>query len=287
MHPIRFLILGTALAAAPAFAQDVPATPPPPPPPVEGNADSITIGGAVGYLPDYEGSNDYQFSPIPGAIGSYKGYAFTLAGNRASVDLVPNAPGPGWDVQAGPVGVVNFNRTFLGQIDDVRIKALGKVPLAIELGGFVGIGRTGVITSDYDRLSVSVSYRYDVTGVHKSGILQPSATYITPLSRKLAVGMFASGERVEDGYARRYFTVNAGQALASGLPAYTARGGWKSYTLGALATVSITGDLLKGFKVVGGGTYRRMLNDFADTPIVSVAGDRNQWMGALGLAYTF
>jgi outer membrane scaffolding protein for murein synthesis (MipA/OmpV family) len=49
----------------------------------------------------------------------------------------------------------------------------------------------------------------------------------------------------------------------------------------------VTGDLLHGFKLVAGGTYKRLLNDFADSPIVSIAGDRNQWVGGAGIAYTF
>ena len=77
------------------------------------------------------------------------------------------------------------------------------------------------------------------------------------------------------------------QSLASGLPRFTTRKGWKNYSLGALATVSLTGDLLHGLKLVGGGTYTRLLNDFGRSPIVSIAGDRSQWQGVAGLAYTF
>ena len=51
--------------------------------------------------------------------------------------------------------------------------------------------------------------------------------------------------------------------------------------------MSLTGDLLHGFKLVGGGTYSRLLNDFGDSPLVSVAGRRSQWLGVVGLAYTF
>jgi MipA family protein len=279
-----------AVLAAPAHAQDstvAPGTPASPDPAAEFGTDSITIGVAAAYLPDYEGSDDYRFVPAPAAIGSIGGFAFTLAGNRLSVDLIPNQPGPTWDLQLGPVGVVNLNRTSRKSIDDLRVKALGKRDTAIELGGYIGIGKTGVITSDYDKLSVSLSYRHDVSDVHDSGIWQPSVNYFTPLSRKAAVGLFGSAEHVQNRYADTYFTVFPGEVAASGLPAYNARGGWKSWTVGALGTVSLTGDLLHGLKVVAGGTYKRMLNDFGRTPIVSVAGDRDQWLGAVGLAYTF
>jgi outer membrane scaffolding protein for murein synthesis (MipA/OmpV family) len=132
-----------------------------------------------------------------------------------------------------------------------------------------------------------VSYRHDVSGDHDSAIWQPTINYFTPLSRKAAVGLFASAEHAGDGYARTYYTVTPAQATASGLPAYDADGGWKNYTVGALGTYALTGDLLHGLKLVAAGTYRRMLNDFAASPVVSVAGDRDQWMGAVGLAYTF
>ena len=286
--PALALAASVALAT-PALAQNAPTTTPPDAGGLTEAAggDSITIGAGAAYLPDYEGSNDYRFTAAPGAIGSYKGFNFTLAGNRLSVDLIPNRPGPGIDVQFGPIGVVNFNRSSTKSIDDVRVKRLGELDTAIELGGYVGIGKTGVITSDYDRLSVSVSYRHDVNGAHDSGIWAPTVNYLTPLSTKAAVGVFASAEHVQGKYARYYFNVNPVQSLASGLPTYAASGGWKNYTLGALATVALTGDLLHGFKLVGGGTYARLLNDFGDSPLTSVAGRRSQWLGVLGLAYTF
>ena len=284
------LALASATLASPVAAQTVP--------PDTGSIastaseldpdrDSITAGAAAVYLSDYEGSNDYRWVPAPAAIGSIKGYSFTLAGNRASVDLIRNPPGPSWDLQAGPVGLVNFNRTARENIADRRVRALGERDTAIELGGYVGIGKTGVVTSPYDKLSVSLSYRHDVSGVHDSGIWQPTVNYLTPLSTKAAVAVFVSAEHAGRGYASTYFSVAPGQVAASGLPAYDARGGWKNYAIGGLYTYSLTGNLLKGVKLVAGGTYRRMLNDFADSPLVSVAGSKNQWLGAVGLAYTF
>jgi outer membrane scaffolding protein for murein synthesis (MipA/OmpV family) len=250
--------------------------------------DTITIGGGIAYLPDYEGSDDYQFVPAPAAIGTIGGISFQVLGNRASADLIPSPSGPTWDFQAGPVAAVNFMRGNRAGIDDPQVRRLGERDTAIEVGGYVGIGKTGVITSEYDKLSVSVSYRHDVSGVHKSGIWQPSINYFTPLSTKAAVGLFASAERVETDYVQNYFNVGPAGAAASGLPVYTSgRGGWKNWTLGAVGTASITGDLLRGFKLVGGATYKRMLNDVADSPLISIAGSRSQWLGALGIAYTF
>ena len=278
------LAVGLSIAvAAPAFAQDSTTSDD-----AAGiGGDSVTIGGAAAYVPDYEGSNHYRLVPGPAAIGSISGFAFSVLGNRASIDLIPNKPGPGIDFELGPIGVVNFNRTDHSSIADPRVAALPERGTAIELGGYIGIGKTGVITSPYDKLSVSLSYRHDVSGVHDSGIWQPSISYLTPLSRKAAVALFASAQHVERGYAQTYFGITPDDAIASGLPAYSAHGGWKNYTLGAAVTYSLTGDLLHGLKVVAGGTYSRLLNSFSYSPITRVAGSPNQWLGAVGLAYTF
>jgi MipA family protein len=278
---IAAVALAAGLAAAPALAQDGTAAADPL------TKETVTLGVGAVYLPDYEGSNDYRVTAAPFGVGTVKGFAFQLLGNRLSVDLVPNTPGPTWDFQAGPVAVLNFDRTSRKQIDDDRVKALGKRDTALEVGGFVGIGKTGVITSAYDTLSVTLSYRHDETGDHDSGIWQPTIFYTTPLSTKAGVGLFATAEHVGRGYGRTYYSVTPLGTIASGLPTYTAGKGWKNWTLGALGTYALTGDLLGGWKLIGGGTYSRLQNEFARSPIVSIAGKRSQWIGSLGVAYTF
>jgi outer membrane scaffolding protein for murein synthesis (MipA/OmpV family) len=279
------IALPVLLVATPAVAQDTP--PAPAPTVIDPNADQVTLGAGAVYLPDYEGSDHYVFRAVPGAIGSIGGFAFQLAGNRFSMDLIPDKPGPNFDVQAGPVVVYDLNRSSLSGISDTRVRALGKRSASIEAGGYVGIGKTGVITSPYDKLSVSVSWRKGVTGANRGEIIEPSINYLTPLSTRAAIALFASAERVNRRYASTYFDVDAAGSVASGLPVFATRGGWKSWAVGGLATVSLTGDLSRGLKLVAGGTYRKLLNDFADSPIVSIAGSRSQWLGATGLAYTF
>jgi outer membrane scaffolding protein for murein synthesis (MipA/OmpV family) len=273
--------------ATPALAQETPATSERDQIAADFDKDTVTVGIGGAYFPDYEGSKTYRFTPAPVAIGSVKGFAFSVVGNRASLDVIPNRPGQTVDLQLGPVGVVNFDRSSLSSIDDPRIRALGKRGTAIELGGYVGIGKTGVITSPYDKVSVSVSYRKGVSGGHRSDIWEPQFTYLTPLSTKAAVGLYASAEHVGQGYADSYFSITPTQALASGLPTYNAHSGWKSYSVGGFVTYSLTGNLLHGFKVLAGGSYSRELGDFSYSPVTRIAGSPSQWLGALGLAYTF
>mgnify|MGYP000277032231 CR=1 FL=1 len=74
---------------------------------------------------------------------------------------------------------------------------------------------------------------------------------------------------------------------ASGLPVYSTEGGVKDVSLTLLGTYSLSGDLRKGMMVTAVARYSRLLGDFRQSPIVEIAGDADQWMGGLGLAYTF
>jgi MipA family protein len=280
----RSLILVSSLLSlplSPAFAQDEAA-----PQPYQ-NSDFLMMGAGLASLPDYEGSDDRRVVPVPGAIGRVGGFKFTVLGNRASLDLIPDRAGQRWDLQAGPVASVGFSRANLKDIKDPRMKALGRLGYSVELGGYVGIARTGLITSDYDNLSVSVSYRKDVADANGGATIIPSATYMTPLSRKAMVLIFGSATHVDRDYAQNYFSISPQQSARSGLPAYNARPGWKSWAVGGAGSVSLTGDLTGGLSLMGGVMYMRLLGSAAETPMTSIAGTRNQWLAGAGLAYTF
>jgi len=107
---VRLLLIAPALLlAAPAFAQD--ASPPPPAAPqqLDTGRDNVTIGAGAVYTPDYEGADHSGFSVAPVVIGSVSGFNFQVIGNRASIDLIPNKPGPNWDIQAGPIAVPSLS----------------------------------------------------------------------------------------------------------------------------------------------------------------------------------
>ncbi|WP_260597070.1 MipA/OmpV family protein [Sphingomonas endolithica] len=278
-----------ALASLPAMAQDTSdaAQPSSPAADIATGGDSLTIAVGAATVPSYEGSDKNRIIPAAAIRGSISGINFSTRGARLFVDLVPNASGPGLDFQLGPVVGVNTDRTSRKSIDDKRVEALGKRDTAIELGGYVGIARTGVITSDYDTLGVSVAYTQDVNKAHKSYLITPQINYGTPLSRKAFVGLSVGATYVGGEYADTYFSVTPAGSLASTLPTYNAGKGWKNYSVSALATYSLTGDLLHGLSLVAGGSYSKLLNDFADSPVTRIAGDRDQLIGAVGLAYTF
>lgn len=281
---LRYLALAaSALVALPAAAQDTAQ----PAPEIATGGDSLMIAVGVATVPTFEGSDQNRIIPAALIRGSVSGINFSTRGTRLFVDLVPDNAGPGLDFQLGPVVGLNFDRTSRKTIDNPRVAALGERDTAIELGGYAGIAKTGVITSDYDTLGFNVAYTQDVNKAHKSYLIVPTLNYGTPLSRKAYVGLSASATYAGGEYADAYFSVTPAQSLASTLPSYNAGKGWKNYTIAAVASYSLTGDLLHGLSLVAGGGYSRLLNDFADSPIVRFEGDKNQWLGAIGLAYSF
>lgn len=285
---MRIRLLSAALAATlatPALAQDDAPTPEQAEVAQEARA-RLTIAAGGVWLPDYEGSDDNRWVPAPAANGTVAGMSFTVLGNRASLDLIPDVVGKDWNLQLGPVAVINLNRTNRDAIADPRVRALGEIDTAVEVGGYGAVAKTGIL-HDFDTLSVSVSYRHDVTRIHRSGVWTPSVTYTTPLSTKALVTMFASAEIVGDRYARTYFGVTPAGSVLSGLPSYTPEGGQKDISFGGMFTHSLTGNLTKGLALIAGGTYKKLVGDVANSPLVTIAGSRHQWTAGAGLALSF
>ncbi len=273
---MKLAVVAVALIfAPPAFAQDATSDP---------NRDTLSIGVGAAVVPRYEGSDSSRIVPAAAVRGKLSGLSFTTQGTALFVDLVPSSGGPGTKFTFGPMAHLTLNRSGRKTTRDPQVVALGRIPVAVELGGHVGITRTGVITSDYDSIGVNVAVSHDVSGIHDSLIVTPSLSYGTPLSTKVYVGASVAADHVGRGYARTYFGVTPAQALASGLAAYTPDEGFKDVNFGLLGNMSLTGDLRHGLSLFAIGNYERLLGDFARSPVVR---DRNQWFGGLGLAYTF
>lgn len=283
----RRTVMVALLAASPSpiMAQDTVAAPPPARvDPGDLTRDTLTIGGGVGYVPSYEGSDDYIIVPAAAIRGRYHGFNFSTRGLEASVDLIRGTSD--WDFQLGPAISLTLNRT--GRIVDPQVRRLGKRGVAFQVGGFVGLSKTGIITSDYDSLGVRVEYARDVTSVHDSYLLTPSITYATPLSRRAYVAITGTASIAGDGYARTYFAINPAESVASGLAVFAnPRGGVKSYGGNLLANYALTGDLLHGLGLFATGSYSKLQGDFARSPVTSQVGTPHQWYGAVGLGYTF
>lgn len=266
------------LGAAPALAQNVEALPADEETVFDGNWVSIGIGAV--YSPSYRGSDDYVISPIPIIQGKLGGVGINPRAGGASLDFV-NDDSEGANFSAGIAARLNRNRA--SQIEDAVVLSYGELDTAFEVGPSVGVSFPGVM-NPYDSLSLNIDALFDVAGAHKGIVVSPGVTYFTPLSRGTAISLSVGASYVDDDYADYYYSVPAGGPL----PGYQADGGWDSAGVNLLGAVDLDGNLANGglsFVVLGG--YSRLLGDAKRTPFTAIRGDADQWMGALGIGYTF
>jgi outer membrane scaffolding protein for murein synthesis (MipA/OmpV family) len=107
------------------------------------------------------------------------------------------------------------------------------------------------------------------------------------LSRRTYASANLAAEFVSAKFNQYYFGITPADSLASGLPVYAPGGGMKNWKAGLMLDQSITGDLMGGLSVFGYGQYSRLVGDARRSPIVTLRGSPNQWIGAVGLAYTW
>jgi outer membrane scaffolding protein for murein synthesis (MipA/OmpV family) len=285
MRRFACLALIACCLGSPAFAQNQPAAGQLPSPDEISKRDTVTVGIGAAVTPDYEGSDDYRFNPAAAIRGKVSGISFTTRGTYLYVDVVPDSGGK-LDFNAGPIAGLRL--TTYRHIHDDVVELLPKRKRAIEVGGFAGVSVHG-LTNPYDTLGFRVDVTHDIGSAHKSTIFSPNIEFSTPLSRTTYASLNGGMEFVSNKFADYYYTITPADRLATGnqLPLFDADGGLKNWKLGLLLNQSVTGDLLHGFSVFGLGQYSRLVSDFKRSPIVSQRGSASQWLGALGVAYTW
>lgn len=285
MHRLACLTL-LASIAAPGFAQSSAA------PQASGlpsaaevaKRDTLTVGVGGVVLPDYEGSDQYRIIPAGAIRAKVRGISITTNGPYLVANLIPQSGSFGFD--AGPIIGLRFDhRRHSG---DEVVRLMLKRNTAYEAGGFLGVSMHGLL-DPYDTLSLHLDVLHDIGNAHKSTVFDPHVDFSTPVSRKTYVSVSAGAEIVSDKFARYYFGVSPADVAATGgaLPLYSPGGGLKNLKTSLLVNQSITGDLLGGFSIFGLGQYSRLVGDFKRSPVVEQRGNANQWVAALGLAYTW
>ena len=249
------------------------------------DGDYLSVAAGVAYGPSYDGSDDMVVFPAALVQGSLGGIAFTSRGAGVSFDVIPDpAKGVGFDL--GLSGQVRTNRAR--QVKDPVVESLGELDYAIEVGPTVGLS-VAQLFNPYDSLGASVDVTWDINGAHGGMVTEPGVTYFTPLSRGMAASLSLNAEHGDGEFMDYYYSISPAQALASGLPAFDADGGgWTKAGGNLLLGFDLDGNLENGgLALVAVGGYMRMLGDAKRSPFTSVRGDADQWMGALGLGYTF
>lgn len=274
--------LGIGLAALPAAAQEIP---------VENSVfsgDFLIAGAGVAVAPNYEGSDDLVATPAGAVAGRLGGIGINARAFGLSLDLIPDA------ARAGGIGftlgpVVRYRTNRSGRIVDDVVTKLGKLGGVVEVGVTLGIDAKKVL-NPYDSVSFSVDLRWDASGRGSGLIVAPGVSYLTPVSKGIAVGGALNANFIDNRYANYNFSISSAGSLATGgvLPAYTARGGLKDVGVGAFTAFDLNGNFLDGGPAIGlGAMYSRLFNSAAESPITSLRGRRGQLIFGAAASYTF
>jgi outer membrane scaffolding protein for murein synthesis (MipA/OmpV family) len=248
------------------------------------DGDYLSVGVGAGYGPSYEGSNDYRVFPVPLVQGRLGGIGIGPRAAGVALDFIPDPPDRvGFNL--GIAAKARLNRTR--KTGDPVVDSLGKLETAVEVGPTVGLTFPHVLNR-YDSFSVTADVLWDVAGAHKGMVIDPLVSYTTPLSRGILANLAFNAEYGNRKFADYNYSITPAGSIASGLPVFTARGGFNKAGSRLLLGFDLDGDLTDGgpaIFVLGG--YTRMLGDAKRTPLTSIRGSASQWLGAVGFGYTF
>ena len=224
------------------------------------------VGLGAGAAPDYEGSEDTTGVPLFLFQHNYdSGRFFKLNGPKLKVNLLADK-----QVSLGPVLNYRFERD---DVDNGRVDDMDKVDSAFEAGVFGGVNINNVL--------LGLELLADVSDEHDGYLAEVSAGYRWQAMPALSVTPTLFLTYADDDYMDTYFGVNPGNKGSSTLPNYSADSGLKDVGVNVVAHYTPW----EQWGVMGLFSYKALLNDAKDSPIVDDEGDDKQFM--LGLMVTY
>jgi outer membrane protein len=223
--------------------------------------DHIIIGAGAAYMPAYQGADDYRVQPLP-ALDIAWGPFFANLRNGIGVNAIDTAT-----FTAG--GSVTFMQGYRRKdapdgIGRLSIGAGGRIFASVRAAGFVAtIGGTK-----------------GFAGGTKGVIADASLSYPIVVSSRFTLIPTIGTTWADKKHNDRYFGVDAGQSLASGLPQFRPGSGFKD----ASATLSAQYRLTDRISLGASGGVTSLLGKVKDSPIVY---HKTQPMGFLSLSYRF
>jgi MipA family protein len=237
-------------------------------PPVSGNW-TVMIGAEGQSQPDFEGANRSLFSAAPifsirraGGVDQFRS-----SRDNASIALIDFG-----DLRVGIAGKYVPSR----KADNYsELNGLGDVKAAIEIGGFIEY-----FPVDWLRLRNETRGGF---GGHQGVVSDFAADFIVPVTAAITISAGPRFTWESTKAVSPYFSIDAAQAMATGLAAFDARGGAHSAGAGGQVKYRINPQ----WEVHGFVEYDRLLGDAANSPLVIARGSVNQTKVGVGASYSF
>jgi outer membrane protein len=230
---------------------------------------TVTLGAEGRVTPKYEGSNNYEFMPLPlfdvRPVGTPARFHSPREGFGVSVYEIGK-------FSAGPVVHFEFGRRAK---TNPNLLGLDDVKWVIEAGGFA---EYWVI----EWLRARVEVRKGFHG-HHGVIADQMLDVVVPVRPALTLSG-GPRMRISDSSGNsKYFDISPDQSVASGLPAYHTNGGIRSVGVGSQVIYQWD----PHWATHAFAEYDRLVSDAADSPLVTLRGSRNQATLGAGFAYSF
>jgi outer membrane protein len=232
------------------------------------------FGLGVGSYPDYFGSDNNIVGIAPFGRYSFGEQRYVaLEVNYATANLIEDR---NW--RFGPAGMWRFGRE---DVDDDVVDSLPDIDGSLELGFFGGYETVG--SDPRDRWTLSGSFTHGVTGDNDGYTVAASLRRWIPVGRFSAFGLAIGTTYGSSDYMDTYFSVDTRGATDSGLAVFDAGAGVRDVRVTAIFMQPISEKWVIGAGIL----YSRLMNDAADTPIVSQRGDRDQIAFGIAIARGF
>ncbi|SEH19130.1 outer membrane protein [Sphingopyxis sp. YR583] len=223
------------------------------------NPDHVVLGAGIALTPEYQGSDDYRLIPIP-VIDIKEGRLFANLRNGIGVEAIGSEH---VTVGASLVFIPGYRRRDVpAGVDRLSSGVGGRIFANLRAGG--AVATVGVVKG--------------ISGGTEGIVADASLSYPLALSTRLTVTPTLGATWADRKHNDGYFGITAAEALASGLPAFTAGSGFKdvsaalttSYRLSDRLTLSATGSVTS------------LLGAVKDSPLVM---KQTQPFGILTLSY--
>ena len=216
----------------------------------------FSIGIGPVFRPDYFGSDDYEVNVDPQLFVRFRNFQF-FDDDGADFALFGFS-----NFQFGPSVRLVGDRD---EDENIALTGLGRVGETLELGGFAA-------TTFVNRYAVRAKVRRGVATGHRGLIIDAQATALLFRVGRFSSSVSAQASWIGDSYADAYFSVTPEQSLASGLPEFDARAGFRNLGGSFNGYVNIG----KQWSLNPYVSYDLIIGNIQDTPIIERFGNRNQ-----------
>jgi len=239
-----------------------------------------SIGAGVGYAPDYEGSDDYEYMFLPSLNVSHNDLVF-LDSNRMAigVNAVRNN-----NFRLGPMVKYRGGRD---EGDNNALRGLGDIDYSLELGIFA--------EATFGNITIGLDMSQDISEGHEGFVADLGAAYKFQMSPKLRASVGTSLTWADSNYMSTFFGMTNAQCSAfeanttldcpgvAGNERYDADSGIKDVGLSANMTYSFTPNIA----TTGIVSFKRLMEEAADSPLVEGAGSKDQFFLGVLMSYRF